>query len=619
MNNRIFKNLNINDEINFSNNNYRNIFKKNNNTFMKRFYMNNHINYFNDMDDNINPNKFNFNNTMNNFYPKKKQSIFMNNINGNMINDYNIFQMKNINKNNYRKNNRINFNVMNDLNFSMDNLSIQRKLDLILKSDYKTVKISCTFKDKIKDILEKFRRLTHNYDNSQMRVFYKTKILNENLTVGQCGLNHNDIIIVLFGLVGGGEIQSIEYKAKYLEEKIKQEPAYQKYLAEKQNESLIQKYQKKQFVLNILYYDESLKDIKENSDNCALFRMNTKGTFYGCHNLDLFKIVCEKIKKSGKIFILLSSGSSAEKIFNYCINMNQIRECYIYCSWKEKYIPLLNKYSKLKGVYNNFNELKEKLLTIKEIESHSITSSNLIYFEDYSKIYIKLHYEIIRKYILLKKIKSENINKTKLLEQIEIHFPNFIDVARQLFPDKEEIINFFKYNTNESEKTIKEVFNCKDDIESYIRNYTAESFYYKYLNKFLRQGDFDSFRKLSSHISKFIYLLYEYRKDNIFSHGKTDLFRKMYISLDEVNNYSYSIGRVICFPSFTSTSIEDGCFSPTKYNPSDHLVKLIIRQNESKSVVSISNYSKFKSKKEYLFLPFSFFKIVDVRKKEGTL
>jgi hypothetical protein len=446
-----------------------------------------------------------------------------------------------------------------------------------------------------------------------MRFFlYNTKYLNENLTVGECGLNHNDIIYVSYGLFGGGEIQSIEFQAKYLEEKIKQEPAYQKHLTEKQNESLIQKYQKKQlkqFVLNILYYDESLKDIKENSDNCALFRMNTKGTFYGCHNLDLFKIVCEKIKKSGKIFILLSSGSSAEKIYNYCINMNQIRECYIYCSWKEKYIPLLNKYSKLKGVYNNFNELKEKLLTIKEIESHSITSSNLIYFEDYSKIYIKLHYEIIRKYKLFKELKSTNFDENEILEQIKIHFPNFIDVARQLFPDKKEIINFFKNKIkNENEKTIKEVFNCKDDIKSYIGNYTADSFYHKYLNKFLREGDFDSFRKLSSHISKFIYLLYEYRKENISSHGKTDLFRKMYISLDEVNNYSYSIGRVICFPSFTSTSIEDGCFSPTKYNPSDHLVKLIIRQNESKSVVSISNYSKFKSEKEYLFLPFSFLK-----------
>ena len=44
----------------------------------------------------------------------------------------------------------------------------------------KTVKISCTFKDKIKDILEKFRSLNHNYDYP-LKLLYKGKYLNENL------------------------------------------------------------------------------------------------------------------------------------------------------------------------------------------------------------------------------------------------------------------------------------------------------------------------------------------------------------------------------------------------------------------------------------------------------
>ena len=413
-------------------------------------------------------------------------------------------------------------------------------------------------------------------------------------------------------------MESVERKAKQMEMIKKMEEEKKK---AEMIKNLVPKNphkQTKKFILNILYYDELLKGNDENSDNCTFFRMNTKGTFYGCHNLDLFKKVCKKIKNSGKNFILLSSGSAAEKIYSYCINMNQIRECYIYCFMKEKYIPLQNKYTKLKGVYNNFNELKEKLFTIKEIKNDTIKSSNLIYFEDYVKIYIKLHYEIIRKYKLFKILKSTNYDENKFLVEIEQHFPNFCEVAQQLFPDKEEIIQFFKNNTDENETTIKKVFNCKDDIQSYIKNYTAEGFYYKYLNKFLRQGDFDAFRKLSSHISKFIYLLYEYRKENITTYGKTDLYRKMYISLDELRNYESSVGKVICFPSFTSTSIKDGAYSPTKYIPSDHLVKLIIKQNETKSVVSISNYSIYESEKEYLFLPFSFFKIVDVRRKEGT-
>ena len=392
--------------------------------------------------------------------------------------------------------------------------------------------------------------------------------------------------------------------------------------AKKENEKIAIKLPNKQinqYILNILYYDESLKDKGENSDNSAFIRMNTKGTFYGCHNLNLFKICCEKIKKSGKIFVLLSSGSAAEKIYNYCIDMSQIKECYIYCYWKEKYLPLLNKNTKLKGVYNNFSDLKEKLYSIKGINNGIIKSSNLIYFEDYSKTYIKLHYEIIRKYKLFKILKSNNYDENEFLYMIKKKFPYFLNVAMQLFPDKEEIINFFKNNTKESESTIRTVFNCKDDVNSYIKNYTAESFYYRYLNQFLRQGDFDAFRKLSSHISKFIYLLYEYRKKNIKVHEKTELFRKMYISLDEFNNYESSKGKVICFPSFTSTTIIDGSFTPKKKNPSDLLVQLIIKQNETKSVVSISEHSVFESEKEYLFLPFSFFKIVDVKRKKGTV
>ena len=47
----------------------------------------------------------------------------------------------------------------------------------------------------------------------------------------------------------------------------------------------------KKYNLNILYYDEHLKNDEENSDNCSFIEMNTNGTFYGCHNFELFKIV----------------------------------------------------------------------------------------------------------------------------------------------------------------------------------------------------------------------------------------------------------------------------------------------------------------------------------------
>ena len=144
----------------------------------------------------------------------------------------------------------------------------------------------------------------------------------------------------------------------------------------------------KKYNLNILYYDEHLKNNEENSDNCSFFEMNINGTFYGCHNFELFKTVCGKLINSKKEFILLSSGSCAQKIFDYCSNVKEIREYYIYCFLKGKYLPLMNKYPKLKGVYNIFSELKSKLYTIKEIQMNNISSSNLIFFEDYIRIYI---------------------------------------------------------------------------------------------------------------------------------------------------------------------------------------------------------------------------------------
>ena len=92
----------------------------------------------------------------------------------------------------------------------------------------------------------------------------------------------------------------------------------------------------------------------------------------------------------------------------------------------------------------------------------------------------------------------------------------------------------------------------------------------------------------------------------------------MYLTPEDFNVYLNSIGEVICYPSFTSTSLVETGYSPNPSNKDEQLVKLIIEQNNSKSVVSISEISNFPNEKEYLFLPFSFFKIKDVKIDKGT-
>ena len=210
----------------------------------------------------------------------------------------------------------------------------------------------------------------------------------------------------------------------------------------------------------------------------------------------------------------------------------------------------------------------------------------MIFFDDYSRLYIKLHFEFIKKYSLYKLLKSKNCNESQFLNFVKEEYPYFLALAKQLFPDKNKTIEFFLKNTNESKNVLNQVFKCDNNIldnniATYIHNYTKEGFYYKYINKFLREGNFDAFRTLSSHIAKFIFKLYDYREKNLHKQKKSDLYRRMYLNIKDIQIYKQSINKVICYPSFTSTSIKKDGYMPNKYNTYDELVLLIIEQNNS--------------------------------------
>ena len=75
---------------------------------------------------------------------------------------------------------------------------------------------------------------------------------------------------------------------------------------------------------NIIHYDENLINFSENNNYCSKFKLELEGTYYGINNFELFKYICNKIiqksiyLKNHKKYILISSGSCAKKIFDYC-------------------------------------------------------------------------------------------------------------------------------------------------------------------------------------------------------------------------------------------------------------------------------------------------------------
>jgi len=370
----------------------------------------------------------------------------------------------------------------------------------------------------------------------------------------------------------------------------------------------------KKYKINIIYYDENLTNI-ENNRYCSYFKLILEGAFYGINDFNLFKYICHKIQQNSRNFILISSGSSAKKIYDYCENKNisNIKIYLIFCEYIQKYQNLKQDYFNLKGIFNDFNELIKFIFSNNALipTGIRIKASNFIFLEDDNSTYIKLHFEIVRKYSLYKLFKSQNFNKSKFMELIKNKNRYYKSLARELlYNDDESLIQYFKVHSKEPEAKLRQVFNGKHNIQNYISNYTFESFYYKYINKALREGDFNIFRLLSNHISKFIYHLYEYKKTH-FQNNNSTLYRSMYISQAEYNTYRNSIGKIICYPSFTSTSLHRG-WTPIPDEPNLILVRLEIQQNYSQSIINIMNLSNHKYEEEYLCLPFTFFKITNV-------
>ena len=81
------------------------------------------------------------------------------------------------------------------------------------------------------------------------------------------------------------------------------------------------------FYLNLIHYDENMKNI-ENIDYYKRFKLNVVGGFHGIDNFEILKKLIDKIKKNPhKIhYILVTSGSASEKILSYCHDLEFIKE-----------------------------------------------------------------------------------------------------------------------------------------------------------------------------------------------------------------------------------------------------------------------------------------------------
>ena len=88
-------------------------------------------------------------------------------------------------------------NIMKNPNMSPNLiLNIPKDYFVIFRKENTAIKIPFKKNEKISNILEKYRKISSNYDTSYKFIF-NTKVLNQNLTAAETGLENNSNIFVV--------------------------------------------------------------------------------------------------------------------------------------------------------------------------------------------------------------------------------------------------------------------------------------------------------------------------------------------------------------------------------------------------------------------------------------
>ena len=366
--------------------------------------------------------------------------------------------------------------------------------------------------------------------------------------------------------------------------------------------------------VHLIYYDENIEFQSENYGYMKQFKEKINGAFFAVKNVDSLKKLVNKLgalKIKGK-FVLVTSGSAAEKIIPICSQL--ISQIIIFCFYVNKYLPLKNKYPKIKNVVNNFSEVLNNLTPSLISGDSQIIANKFITFDNYINDYIGLHKSL--SYFF-----NENYKDLEYKSSYKQQFIDFINNSNIEDNHKDNIIFWVNRVTS---GTVKE----------FIEAYTGETPLCYSLNRWLRNCNKNEYEKIKYFTGPFSYALYKYAYNNSKQgiYKSKSFYRKMTIKISDYYLYKISIGEIICYPAFTSTSEKD----ISKYNfptstaievnnisPSDISVVLIIKYNCNNSsnptpCVCASEYSVNSGEEEFIFPPFSFFKINSVEEKDGT-
>jgi tetratricopeptide (TPR) repeat protein len=248
--------------------------------------------------------------------------------------------------------------------------------------------------------------------------------------------------------------------------------------------------------------------------------------------------ICTKFIQSirNEKICLVTSGSQTSKLLSRISNLHQIDSIFIYSIEKHNYQHLINQYSKIIGIFSNFNELSKSIQEQIHLIDRQLSSFSI--FE---------HDQIT----------------TRLLSKQSIEFLWFqlfnqvIHHLRHNQQGKQEMINMCRYYYRDNPKQLKLIDQFENEYrsEEAIRWYTKQSFVYKLVNKALTTKDIDQLQLFYFFINDLSQnLIREHEKILSSEEKKFTVYRGVQLDKEDFNKIQQNEGKLISMNGYFLTT-----------------------------------------------------------------
>ena len=401
--------------------------------------------------------------------------------------------------------------------------------------------------------------------------------------------------------------------------------------------------------INLIHFDKNMTN-PENYGYYNNFKVDVVGGFLAMDELNMFKKYLEVIKNKDIPFIVISSGSSGNDVIPICKKYEFVKEVIIFCENYEFNKHYKNEYpGYVKKVFTEIDRVYEYLASFganKEGIEKYRNSDQFIFSYDEIKMNKQLEqcpvisaYEYDKCYFLIHRTYAhffEDINDRN--KDVTLTRGNFKKIKDYINSSK--ILN----NTNKNEllKKFEPLVNSKNFTELSIRTYTDESCFCYIFNRTMRNFE-PGLISLAYYMGPLLYGLNKYVKENPqnFSFSKNmKLNRIIQCSIYDFYLYKMNLNHIICFPSITSTTIDDdykptnlaGTINKYEFKSDDMIIlKMIFNYKHQPGNISpgiiIKNYlasdgeplSTNPVENEVILFPFTFVKITEIEKIEERI